>query len=279
MMHVRVRPWSPHPVPSTSRQRPLRRPALLAVFLLLAAPRAAHGQMPSPGEPASDAARAAEAAFLFAYRSPPDARAPFDEGYRAHLAWHRAKGDPFAWYGWDVVRGADAGVFVDGTFGPSLADFEQRVAPDEDAAHFTEHVAPYGERLWSETYRVRRDLGTSRTLEARAPTPFLHVLRYELQPGAAARFEALLAGMVRAADSGARREWAVYELLESERPVYLVLVPVRGEAVPAVPDPFGFFVEASGGAARRRAQAAVTRTVASATGAVWQLREDLTLIP
>lgn len=226
----------------------------------------------------------AESAFLFAYRPKPGMEADFEDGYRAHLAWHHEAGDPFVWYGWNVVTGDELGVFVDGTFGPTPAEFDDRVSPAADAAHFGETTAPFADALWRKVYRSRPDLGTSRFLEERAPSAALRVMHYRLEPDGADEFAAFLGRVAatRAADSSeapaAGDAWAAYELVDGGTgPEFMLLLPAEGLAGLEFGGPVAWLAGQADGAAGSGERARLgIRTASSVT---WRLREDLTYIP
>ena len=256
------------------RQGPLPH-ILILVWSLL--PAAVSGQEP----PDAEGEASEEAAFLFAYRARPGMRDHFDRGYERHLEWHEANADPFVWYGWDIVTGGDVGVFVDGTFGPSPGEFDQRVAPAEDAADFAANVGPFAQPLWRKVYRVRADLGTSRFLEEREPTRFTRALRYRIRPGSGLTFEALLEELASRGGDGFETGgsgWATYELVDGgQSPEYLLLVPARGIVSVGSGGPLSWLA----GLAEEpeRARADLSGVVTGASSALWLLRTDLTLIP
>ncbi len=218
---------------------------------------------------------------MFAYRPKPGKRSAFDEGYRRHLAWHRAHRDPFVWYGWDVVTGPDLGLFVDGTFGPSPAEFDARVAPAEDGADFAATVGELADPLWRRVCRRRPDLSTSRFLESRVPSPFVRILTYELRPGKSAAFETLLVHASASSNRNAgtpRASWETYELLDGgSAPSFLLLIPAEGFSAVDAGSPVRWLEGLSG--AGTRTSDALSVSVERATSALWHLRRDLTSIP
>lgn len=234
--------------------------------------------------PGTARGQAAESAYLFAYRPKPGMQSRFEEGYRAHLDWHRDAGDPFVWYGWYVGTGDDIGVFVDGTFGPTPAEFDDRVSPAADGTHFAETTAPYADALWRRVYRSRRDLSTSRFLEERRPSAALRVLRYRLEPGMASEFAAFLTRAVAAASSAENEaaaeghRWAAYELADGGTgPEFMVLVPADGLAGLEVGGPVAWLEAQAGDQGARGKVARIG--IRSASSETWRLRDDLTYIP
>lgn len=161
----------------------------LGSFLLalaLSAPVAAQ----TPGS----ARDSGDAAHLFGYFPRKGMEQRFDEGYRTHLQWHRARREPLVWYGWYVYDGDRVGLFVDGSFGAPFAAFDHRVDPAGDGADADRHVAPYADAVFRASYRLRRELSTGFPLEQWRPTKYAQVFHYTLRAGNRARFErALLA--------------------------------------------------------------------------------------
>jgi hypothetical protein len=113
------------------------------------------------------------AAFLFArftVLAPADGQAKeFEAGYRRHLAWHDAAGDPCPWHGWTIVTGTRPGVFVDATVGRTAREIDEPVAPAEDAADFAKNVRPHARLVSNVVYRHRPDLCGDPSPAADAP--------------------------------------------------------------------------------------------------------------
>lgn len=69
----------------------------------------------------------------------------FETGYQQHLLWHKARQDPWAWYGWFIISGPRLGTFVDATFDHDWRDFDHAVDPAGDRADNALHVHPFGQ--------------------------------------------------------------------------------------------------------------------------------------
>lgn len=69
----------------------------------------------------------------------------FENGYKQHLQWHKANSDTWAWYGWYIISGTRAGLFVDATFNHAWSDFDKPVKPAEDDADNRLHTYPFGD--------------------------------------------------------------------------------------------------------------------------------------
>jgi len=222
------------------------------------------------------------AAHLFGYVPKPGQRARFDAGYRAHLQWHRDRGDPLAWYGWDVTSGERAGMFIDGSFGAPFAAFDRRVDPAGDAADGARHVTAFADPAWRASYRLRREFSTGLPLEERQPGAEMQVFHYRLKPGASVRFETLL----RTARDVLRRQpdapaYTWYEQVVGDRaPGYLLMVTRAGWAgYGAHPGGLEAVLAAAGDARSAGWLDELAASVMSVESESWRYREDLSYFP
>lgn len=177
--------------------RPRGRVALLLALLSFAAPLAAQS----------------EGGMLFAYRPHPGERADFEAGYREHLDWHREKGDPLIWFGWDVIAGRRLGQFVDGTVGIPFVALDRRVDPAGDAAHAGRSFAPHAVPTARWAMRLRPELSTATPLERGSPTPLAQVVTYSVAPGERADFEGVLAAVRKDAAALGLLPYTIYEMV------------------------------------------------------------------
>src|SRR5262245_15040313 len=53
----------------------------------------------------------------------------FEAGYIRHLEWHRAVGDRWAWYGWNIWAGERQRSLVYATFGHSAESLSNPILP------------------------------------------------------------------------------------------------------------------------------------------------------
>lgn len=212
--------------------------------------------------------------MLFSYRPHPGQRSSFDEGYRAHLEWHREKEDSLPWYGWDVIAGRRTGQFVDGTFGISFEALDRRVDPAGDAAHagrsFADHARVTGQRA----VRARRDLGTVTPLEDHAvAAPLAQVVTYTLAFGRQASFVDALRRVRRDAATDGLLPYTVYEsVVGTPAPRFVMMVWRDGMASFDQPD-------RDPGEAVRRALSGEADPALRVESELWRLRPDLTLLP
>jgi hypothetical protein len=133
-----------------------------------------------------------DAAHFYYYRLGAGMQAKFEDGYRRHLAWHRAHHDRLVWYGWMIDNGARAGQFVDANVGEPFAAFDYRVDVADDGKDFQQNAAPYVTPAAQETYLLLRDISFRTPLESRQPSANMQVLTYRVRPGTEGRFEAAL---------------------------------------------------------------------------------------
>lgn len=234
------------------------------------------------GAPASaqTARDSGDAAHLFGYFAKPGMQAQFDEGYRTHLGWHRAKRDPLVWYGWYVTDGDRVGMFVDGSFGAPFAAFDRRVDPAGDSADTAKHFLPYAETAFRASYRLRRELSTGFPLEQWKPSKSVQVFHYTLRAGTAARFEkavrAAREALLRRGDAPAHT-W--YELVVGGKaPGYLLMVARDGwTSYDGHADGLDALVARSADA--RTLLDDLAASVDEVKVETWSYREDLSLIP
>ena len=74
----------------------------------------------------------------------PGMEAQYEEGRKAHMAWHKAQNDPWGWLVWQVISGEGSGQYVVGTFGHKWSDFDTpSVSEEGDSADFEKNIAPY----------------------------------------------------------------------------------------------------------------------------------------
>lgn len=215
-----------------------------------------------------------DAAHLFAYWPKEGQKERFDEGYRAHLQWHRDRRDPLVWYGWYVSSGERIGMFIDGSFGAPFAAFDQRVAPKDDAADAARTFVAYATDAFRASYRLRREFSTGFPLEQWKPSKSVQVFHYTLRPGTQARFERFVLavrGALLKRDGAPAYTW--YEKVVGGAPGYMLMV---------ARDDWKSY-DAHGAAPETLVAPAAledfTAAVAEVRSEIWSYREDLSLIP
>lgn len=241
---------------------PKRRLPRLLPCLVVALPLVAPGLSAQPA-----------GGMLFSYQPHPGQRTSFDAGYRAHLDWHREKGDSLSWYGWDVIAGGRMGQFVDGTFGISFEALDRRVDPAGDAAHASRSFADHAVATGRWAVRLRPELSTTTPLETGSPAPLVQVVTYSLPPGHQARFEDVLGRVQEDATADGLLAYTVYEsIVGASDAELMVLVWRTGMA--------SFDrVERDPVTAIRRALSRELGAALRAESELWRLRRDLTLVP
>lgn len=216
------------------------------------------------------------AAFLYAYNLKDGARADFENGYRQHLDWHAGKNDHLVWYAWNVVSGPNVGMFIDGTFGATLADIDARPDLAGDGADFAKTSAPYADAAWYASYRHLPEASTASTLEDRQPSAVLDAYYVDVKPSSTAAFEQALARIAAEAE-GAGVAW--YRAgLGGSLTTYLALAPRGNWAELEGYDSLrGLFARTGGGDAKAIGRAVgLVETVRSE---IWSYRSDLSYFP
>jgi len=219
-------------------------------------------------------------AFIFAY-APKTGPTDLANGYRKHLEWHVEISDPILWYGWFVVEGDRLGNFVDGAFDITGAEFDSRPNPAGDAEDANATFLPTATPLYRHVNRLREDLGTSRFLEDRNPTPLMQVVYYQVRPGKQVVFENALDEIAKAARS-ANLSYAVYESLTgTSGTVYSVYVPMTGfRDFDTTAHSLESVARATlSSEALSLAMTDIAAAAESTSSEIWQYRSDLSLIP
>ena len=244
----------------------------LATTVLVAAWLAAAGAPAAETDPTPEPPPRT-AAFLFEYEISPGLEAQFADGYRRHLDWHRAAGDPLSWYAWFVLTGPRAGRFVDGTFNLSFQDFDDRVDPGGDRTDGRRNVLPFARPVSRLVYRLRPELGTSILFADSEPTAMIEAVRVEVRAGREAAFEKAFRSAI--SRGLAEPAFSCYQLVSGgARPSYLLLIARESwsEYERASRSPLGIDGVDSGVSAD---DPAVDRL----TVETWGFRQDLTYVP
>ncbi|HET7551402.1 MAG TPA: hypothetical protein VFK04_08925 [Gemmatimonadaceae bacterium] len=186
----------------------------------------------------------------------------FEDGYRRHLDWHTRAGDRWAWYMWTVTNGERAGLYVDGTFGHTWADFDAAVDPPGDRADNGVNVDPFTTRGPNHVWRRRPELG-GLPVDLEEKTM---VLRTEYHVRSGAR-EELDAAFRRLREVARDREYDVFELLSGgERSTYVLWVPV------ATWSDAGDFMDRTSDALQ-----ALAASAESTRAELWRFRADMSI--
>ena len=170
---------------------------------------------------------AEDGAFLFGYYPKANQIKQFEEGYKKHLEWHRDKKDQLVWYAWYVQTGSRLGLFIDGTFGTTFSDFDNRVDMPGDRKDFAETTAPFADLDFRKIYQYRKDLSSGQLLEERNPSNNIEVFYFIIQPGKEDQFELIfntLSEMFKENENGPN--YSLYKLLSGGiHTEYMLMVP------------------------------------------------------
>lgn len=180
----------------------------------------------------ADADTAARFARIVVIQPKPGQEAAFEAGYKRHIGWHAAHRDRWTWLAWTFILGDRLDLFMDGTFGHRIGDFDQSVDPAGDAANNAENVDPYATFL---AHGVYERLTPSAILPD--SSRLLALTTYWIHPGQERAFEDLL---VRRLNGTSAPQVAWYRLrIGGSSPQYLLFQVARSFAEAAgVPDFF-----------------------------------------
>src|SRR5262245_9449158 len=134
----------------------------------------------TPGAPA--AAQDGTLAQIFFQKVKPGSEAQFEAGRKRHMAWHKSKGDTWAWFAWDVLTGDNTGTHVVGTFGRAFKDFDGRDEfQAEDGADAIANTGAFVESTRQALYVLRPDMSAPMDAAAVVPTKFAHVIHFHIK--------------------------------------------------------------------------------------------------
>lgn len=216
------------------------------------------------------------AAHFYVYRMQPGATDSFEQGYRRHLAWHRARRDPLSWYGWSIEDGARRGYFVDASVGEPFAAFDHRVDVTGDGEDFRANVAPYATPMGQPVYVLLREASTGTPLEDLKPSATMQVTQVRVRLDMEARFERALAvarGALQRLPGAPAHTW--YRLITGgDGAQYLLLVARDGwGSYDRFDRSLGSLLDSDAASQRDMAEA-----VQSATVETWRYRPDLSAL-
>jgi hypothetical protein len=143
-----------------------------------------------PGPAAAQPGRSGPYARIAVLRPRDGRTVDFEAGYIRHLEWHQRAGDPWVWYGWSVWAGERQRWFVYATFGHSIGSLDAPIAPADDEHDNILNVVPHAEFVGNALYEFVPAL--SRGTAIPQPTARAELTTVDLNPGAAAAFEAAL---------------------------------------------------------------------------------------
>jgi hypothetical protein len=127
------------------------------------------------------AAQEGNLAQIFFQKVKPGSQAEYAAGRQRHMDWHKAKGDSWAWFAWEIVTGENTGTYAVGSFGHSFKDFDGR---DEfeaaDAGDAAKNLAPFVESTTQSLYLHRADM--SAPMDAAAPTKYSQIIHFQVKP-------------------------------------------------------------------------------------------------
>lgn len=133
----------------------------------------------APAAPAQ--AQGGNLAQIFFNKVKPGVQAQYEAGRQRHMSWHKAKGDSWAWFTWEVVTGENTGMYVIGSFDHAFKDFDGR---DDfqaaDGADVAMNTGPLVESSTQSLYLHRPDMSAPMT--EGSPTKLLQVIHFQVKP-------------------------------------------------------------------------------------------------
>lgn len=192
------------------------RPILIA-FVVLASASLAAAQAPAPGTISRVYFNAPKAGHTEAY----------EQGRKAHMAFHKSAGDRFAYQTYEILNGEDTGGYIIVTGSHQWKDFDGRDDFDAaDSADVEKNVAAHVERSDNSFWTFRPEM--SRGKETDAPTKYLSVTIFRVRPEAVPDFTAAVkqvnAGIVKTKYPSIPGRW--YSLANGgDGPAFALLQP------------------------------------------------------
>jgi len=215
-------------------------------------------------------------------RPKPGMEKQFEAAGKEHIAWHRQKNDPWAWFVWQVMSGPRTGEYVAATFGHKWADFDTApVSREEDDADAGTRVRPYTESV--ETQYVVFLPKHSRPPQGSTPSKFATVATIRLKHGMEDAYRNAVSKIPKAME---KTNWpgryVFYALANGgEHPTFFLVLPREKWADFAAPDkPFEKMMEEAYG---REDAEAILKTIDKATAKVTSemivYRPDMSYVP
>jgi len=210
----------------------------------------------------------------------PGMEAQYEAGRKAHMAWHKAQNDTWAWNVWETVSGPNTGQYGVGTFGHNWSDFDNPSVSDEaDEADFQDNIAPYVNppviQYYASLPKVSRGWeGTPKMLE---------IIDFHVEYGESQTFNYLIRKFHEAIG---KTNWPVqyewYALVNGgKRGTYVLVLPRGSWAAFKGPEkPFDAMLEEAYG--RQEAEALLhkySKIVKYTENAIIETRPDLSYIP
>ena len=172
------------------------------------------------------AAQDGNLAQIFFQKVKAGSEAQYAAGRQRHMAWHKSKGDTWAWFTWEVVTGDNTGTYVVGSFGHAFKDFDGRDAfVAEDGADAVANTGPWVESTRQALYVLRPDM--SAAMDDAGPTKLAHVIHFHVKPESVGEFVDGVKKITEAAkktNSPARPAW--YQLFSGGMgPEFVLVLP------------------------------------------------------
>ncbi len=218
------------------------------------------------------------------YVMQPKPGAPFEQGAKRHLEFHKKANDPWTWFTWQVETGDRAGAYIAATFGHRWKDFDDYAAKLEaaDTADAVINLFPNLAGGTNGFYAMRADVSRPPD-NTTTPTPLAQLIHFQVKIGGEPAFNQAMKKTheaIQKTNWPARYEW--YELMDGgEGPTFVLVLPMNKWADMQPPElPFPAMLEKAFG---REEAAAVMRlfddSIRSQRTEILRFRADLSYVP
>ena len=233
--------------------------------------------------PASAQAPTGNVAHIFRNSVKAGSQAPYEQGRKKHMEFHRLKGDAWAWFTWETLTGDNTGQYVIGSFGHAWKDFDGRRKFDaEDLVDAAASMGGFEVASTQAYYVFRADLSVAPPPTS-APAPFSQVTHFYLSPEGVNDF---MDG-IRKVNEGVQKtkypsNAAWYQLFNGGEGPEWVLVAARAswaEFAPPEKTLDAMMEEAYGKAPGAAALASLRKAIRYTRSEILQYRPDLSYVP
>jgi hypothetical protein len=207
--------------------------------------------------------------------------AQYEAARKAHMAWHKAQGDTWAWDVYEVATGPDTGAYIVATGGHTWAEYDTWNAKmgAGDAADAQKTLAGTIESATTSYWTALP--AVSRMPASTARSRYLSITHFQAKPGHAAAFEAAVGKIQSALTAAKYGSHSIWYRLANGGPggSYAVLVPRANLGEMASPAPAAALRAHLGDAQGTALIQALYEHVASTRTEMLEHRPDLSYAP
>ncbi len=232
--------------------------------------------------PASAQAPTGNVAHVFRNSVKAGSQAFYEQGRKRHMAWHRQKGDTWAWFTWETLTGDNTGQYVVASLGHAWKEFDGRDKFDaEDAVDAAANMGAFEGAATQAYYLFRADLSVAP--DGSGPTTFSQLTHFYLNPEGVNDF----AEGIRKVNEGIKKtkypsNAAWYQLLNGGEGPEWVLVAARASWADFQPPDKtldAMMEEAFGKAPGAAALASLRKAIRYTRSEILRYRPDLSYVP